>query len=166
MKKRLLVVIIMAAMLMAFTMDAYSANTRIIPGKSVGDFQLDTPIANVIRVLGKPGKIMNSPAFKDVEYYYYYSKYRLIFAVLKDTKRVVEIAVYSSAYSTEDGIKKGCSLTLVEQIYGKGGHRQQFGDALCIFYPQGGINFAIKNNKVKVIAIRGNNYNRTEIIVP
>ncbi len=139
-------------------------NVYITPGKGVGKIELDMTAQQVVQMLGKPSGIMDSKNFKDIQYYMYYSRYKMNITVKKDTQRVVEIAVYAPHYKILNGIGIGSKKIRVEQEYGKKPQVLNQGEFQFLFYRSAGVNFGLKKDVVKVITVRGNNYSSSEIL--
>ena len=165
MKKISVMVLILLSVLMMMTVEVKAQqNVYITPGKGVGKIELDMTAAQVIQMLGQPARIMDSRNFKDVQHYIYYSRYKMNITVKKDTKRVVEIAVYAPHYRVANGIRVGSKKIRVEQEYGKKPSVLNAGELQFYFYRSAGINFGFKKDIVKVITVRGNNYSSSEIL--
>lgn len=163
-KLTVMIIVILSVLLMMAVEVRAQENIYITPGKSVGKIELDMTADQVIQMLGKPSKILDSKNFKDIQFYIYYSRYKMNITVKKDTKRVVEIAVYAPHYKVINGISVGSKKIRVEQEYGKKPQVLNAGEFQFFFYRSAGINFGLKKDVVKVITVRGNNYSSSEIL--
>lgn len=165
MKKFIVMAIVIVSVLFMITAEAKAQqNIYINPSKGVGNIELDMTAAQVEQIMGKPARIMDSVHFKDIQHYIYYSRYKMNVTIKKDTKRVVEIAVYAPHYKISNGISVGSKKIRVEQEYGKKPQVVNQGEYQFLFYRSAGVNFGLKKDVVKVITVRGPNYSSSEVL--
>ncbi|MFP4497423.1 MAG: hypothetical protein ACLFQV_04365 [Vulcanimicrobiota bacterium] len=154
---------LVVSVLFLFLCSSTFATEVIIPGERVGRMKIGISIDDVYQTLGQP-EIDPIPE-KEMDYFVYYDRHKMVIGVTITTQKVAEIAVYSPYYKLENEITISSTREEVEKVMGKGELKSDQGSELLI-YAEHGIAFVLEEDEVIAIGVREKGFESINLLVP
>ena len=128
--------------IVALATAAAAQGSAVIPGKSIGDYQLGESVDPMVSMLGPIHSSDDLPSGKMTGYYWPLKRIGVI--AERDSKRVVALVVsLDDTYRTDRGVTVGADLNAIRGAYGKEDRVDQHQDDSTYVYDKLGIAFVV-----------------------